>query len=303
MADGSPILKINMLEPIGVAAQRQAEPPKVHFVAFADQSYLEERERAWQRQPKVLAVGLCTATIEEVKDEESDGDEGDDESEAKDSGTASYEEYRAAQVNAAERTTRPRSANRKEKAAEQATAVPRRRGKGVAPAKPRARRKAREETPEDPDDELPDIAPFDPPPPDAENSDVDMDDMEIQIQNAPVPQRVKPVSKNADEAAGPSERREDGAATSKETKKERQQRVSEIQELVELDAVLDRVLLEELGVRQGLTLEQEALRVRGGRAWGSRELRLDLCHGVGGLDGERVGLDGLRGLERHADRS
>ena len=66
-------------------------------------------------------------------------------------------------------------------------------------------------------------------------------------------------------------------------------------------AVLDRVLLEELGVRQGLALEQEALRVRGGRAWGSRELRLDLCHGVGGLDGERVGLDGLRGLERHAD--
>ena len=97
MADGSPILKINMLEPIGVAAQRQAEPPKVHFVAFADQSYLEERERAWQRQPKVLAVGLRTATIEEVKDEESDGDEGDDESETKDSGTSRWQTYNAIQ--------------------------------------------------------------------------------------------------------------------------------------------------------------------------------------------------------------
>ena len=62
-------------------------------------------------------------------------------------------------------------------------------------------------------------------------------------------------------------------------------------------AVLDVVLLEQLGVREGLALQEEALRRGRGRAGLCGDLGLEGGYGVGGGYGQGDGEGGLEGLE------
>ena len=67
-------------------------------------------------------------------------------------------------------------------------------------------------------------------------------------------------------------------------------------------AVLHAVLLQQFGVRQRLSLEQEPLRVGRGRARLGGDLTLDGGYGIGRGDGYRGREGRLEGLERDLNR-